>query len=393
MGAARVTLDAEHVIVGAGCAGLSLAVRLAMRTPRERGRVLVIDPREELGGDRTWCMFRGAPHPFERAITHRWDRWRVIAGGRVIERSVPGRPYEHVDSTRFFEEAIARVETSEGVRLERGVRADAIVDEGAQVRIETGGGTLRARIAWDARGGGPDERPREDDVRWIQHFVGWVVRTERAIFEPGIATLMDFSVSQSRGPHFVYVLPYAANEALVEDTYFGDVPLAVAEYERGIREWLDAHHAGGVEIVRRERGQIPMSTAQITPRRDPRIVPIGLRAGSAKPSSGYAFAFIQRHVEALAARVDRGETVPPEVAVRSPITTFYDRVFLAYLRRHPTSAPEVFGSLFARTSPERLVRFLSEEGGVGDHLAVMNAVPRLAVMAEIARSRGLWMGR
>ena len=99
----------------------------------------------------------------------------------MIERSVPGRPYEHVDSARFVEEARAQLGD---VRLEQGVRATSIVDEGERVRIETDRGTLRARIAWDARGGGPDERTREDDVRWVQHFVGWVVRTERAIFEP-----------------------------------------------------------------------------------------------------------------------------------------------------------------------------------------------------------------
>lgn len=385
-------LDAEHVIVGAGCAGLSLAVRLAARSPRERGRVVVIDPRTELGGDRTWCSFRGAPHPFEAAITHRWSRWRVITGERAIERHLPARPYEQVDSQVFADVARTKLASSD-VRLELGVQARSLRDEGEHVVVETERGPLRARIAWDARGGAPEERALPGDVRWTQHFVGWVVRTERPIFEPSVATLMDFRVSQAHGPHFVYVLPYARDEALVEDTYFSDAPFDEGEYERGIREWLERHGAGAHEIVRRERGRIPMSTAEVAPRRDPRVVPIGLRAGSAKPSSGYAFAFIQRHVDALAARVGRGETPPPEIPPRSPITTFYDRVFLSYLRRNPTRAPEIFGALFARASAERVVRFLSEEGGVGDHLAVMNAVPRAPVMLEIARSRALWLGR
>lgn len=384
-------LDAEHVIVGAGCAGLSLAVRLAARSPGERGRVLVIDPREELGGDRTWCSFRGAPHPFEAAITHRWARWRVLANDRLIERHLPGRPYEHVDSKRFADVARARIEAAVDVRLELGVRAVSLRDAGDHAIIETERGALRARVAWDARGGAPEELARPGDVQWTQHFAGWVVRVERPIFEPEVATLMDFGVSQALGPHFVYVLPYARDEALVEDTYFSEAPLAEGEYERGIREWLERHRAGGFEIVRQERGRIPMSTADVAPRRAPRVVPIGLRAGSAKPSTGYAFAFIQRHVDALAPRVGRGEAPPPEVSPRSPVTTFYDRVFLSYLRRNPTRAPEIFGALFSRTSAERLVRFLSEEGGVADHLAVMNAVPRAPVMIEIARSRALWM--
>ena len=31
---------------------------------------------------------------------------------------------------------------------------------------------------------------------------------------------MDFDVSQEQGLHFMYVLPFSANEALVESTYF-----------------------------------------------------------------------------------------------------------------------------------------------------------------------------
>ncbi|MDQ3037995.1 MAG: lycopene cyclase family protein, partial [Myxococcota bacterium] len=273
------------------------------------------------------------------------------------------------------------------------VRVGTMHDEGASVRVETSDGSLRARVVWDARGGAPDERAQRDDVRWLQHFVGWVVRTERPIFEPSVATLMDFEVTQQRGPHFVYVLPYARDEALVEDTYFSDAPLAEEEYERTIRAWLEARGAAHFEIVRRERGRIPMSTAELAPRTSPRIVPIGLRGGAAKPSTGYAFAFIQRQCDRLAqVAADAGAT-PPDVAVHAPIARFFDRVFLSYLRRNPTRAPEVFGALFERTEPEALVRFLSEEGGARDHLAVMNGVPRLPVAIEALRSRALWMAR
>lgn len=386
-------VDVEHLIVGAGCAGLSLAVRLAARSARERGRVRVLDPRRELGGDRTWCSWRGAPHPFARAITHRWERWRVLAEGRTIERGSRARPYEHVDSRAFVEIARATIARAEGVELTLGVAVRELADDGRAVRVETDAGPLRARVVWDARGISPDERARADDVRWVQHFVGWVVRTERAIFEPEVATLMDLEVPQERGPHFVYVLPYARDEALVEDTYFSDAPLEEEAYEATLRSWLDARGAGGFEIVRRERGRIPMSTAEPAPRAGARIVPIGIRGGAAKPSTGYAFAFIQRHVEAHARSAARGETPPPEIAVRSEVASFFDRVFLAHLRRHPTRAPQIFGALFERTPPEALARFLSEEGGVRDHLAVMNGVPRLAVALEALRSRALWAGR
>ena len=384
-----MAVDAEHLIVGAGCAGLSLAVRLASRPFRERGRIRVVDPRTEFGADRTWCAFRGAAHPFEDAVTHAWSRYRIHAP-HVIERASE-RPYEHIASERFYAVALAALERAEGVELDLGVSVQALEDRGGFVEATTSAGSLRANVAWDGRGGAPAARGGPDDVAWWQHFVGWVVKTERPIFEPNVATLMDFRVSQRLGPHFVYVLPYARDEALVEDTYFSDTPLEPSRYEEAIRAWLDAHRAGEFTCLRTERGAIPMSTAVLGPRRDARIVPIGLRGGAAKPSTGYAFAFIQRHCEALARLAGDGSRPVPETPAHDPVSTAFDRVFLSFLRRHPERAPEVFGALFERTPPASLVRFLGEEGGVRDHLRVMNGVPRGPVFGEVLRAHRLWL--
>jgi lycopene beta-cyclase len=124
-----------------------------------------------------------------------------------------------------------------------------------------------------------------------------------------------------------------------------------------------------------------------------RVAVIGQRGGAAKPSTGYAFQFIQRQAEALAALVTAAgvEAPIPWVPPRSRVATFYDRVFLSYLHANATRAPDLFLGLFERVPPEALARFLSEEGGVLDHVLVMNAMPRRSVVAEIARSRALWL--
>ncbi len=386
-------VDVEHAILGAGCAGLSFAVRLARKSVRERGRILVIEPRTELGGDRTWCSWRGQPHPFTRAITRTWNRWRVVTQGRAIERGSTLRPYEHVDSRIFSDEALAELTPREGVSIRLGVSVNALREEGSFVRVETSSGTIRAKMVWDARGGSPRERPTSEDIRWVQHFVGWVVRTERNIFEPNIATLMDFDVAQTRGPHFVYVLPYAPNEALVEDTCFSQAPWAESEYEDEITRWLERARAGAFEIVRRERGRIPMSTAELLPSSNMRIVSLGQKGGAAKPSTGYAFSFIQKQCDFYASHAGRGDTPPPPHEVHTKTARFFDRVFLAHLNEHPTSGPDIFGALFERVPPESLIRFLTEEGGFRDHLAIMNSMPKRALTLTALRSRHVWLNR
>ena len=67
--------DADVLIVGAGCAGLSLAWHLVERGLGGR-RLLLVDPRTEYGRDRTWCFWNVVEHPFEDLVTKRWSRWR-----------------------------------------------------------------------------------------------------------------------------------------------------------------------------------------------------------------------------------------------------------------------------------------------------------------------------
>jgi len=390
-----VAADVDILIAGAGASGLSLAVRLANRTSLT---VQVIEPRPETLDDRTFCYFRGRAHPFEAAVARRFERVEVRDPQRAVRVDVSARPYEELPSGAFQALAARLLAGSGRVRVDRGVGLRAFHETAEGVRAITTRGEVRARLLVDARGGSAmgrasDARSQERDVRWLQHFVGHVVRTERPCFEPDTALLMDFGVSQAEGPHFVYVLPRSAHEALVEDTYFSSTSLPRERYDATLRGWLEQRRAGHVETLRSEHGQIPMTTAPQARVARSRIVVIGQRGGAAKPSSGYAFQFIQRQCDALVdvlARQGVGHPVrwlPP----RSQVTTFFDRVFLSYLRRHPTSAPEVFVPLFADVPGEALARFLSEEGTLIDHLRVMNAVPRLGVVAEALRSRDVWL--
>lgn len=382
-------LDADVVVCGAGAAGLSIAVRLA-RLPLT---VRIVDRREGYGRDRTFAGFRARSHPFEDAVVRRYRAIEVVGGGRRVARNVEARPYDVLPADRFYGAALAMLARSERVRLDLGVGIGAIRDLGPHAELETDRGALRAALVIDARGGdAAPERAGPDDVRWLQHFGGLEVEVERPIFEPAVATLMDLRVSQTEGPHFVYVLPETTRHALVEDTYFGPAPFAPEHYAAGVRAWLEARGAGAVRVVHEERGALPMTTAEIDRGRG-RVLRAGLAGGAAKPSTGYAFAFVQRDADAIAhalAGWDRAR--PPDVPpVRSSRAQFFDRVFLAYLAAHPHDAEQIFVDLFAHTSGGTIARFLSEDASPSDHLAVMAAVPSAGVLATAVRARRVWM--
>ncbi len=383
-------LDAEVIIAGAGLSGLSLAAALLDAGLPDNARVVLVDPRETLSGaDRTWCFFDLQPHAFEAAITHRWSRWRVRNGTDEVIRSAPGIAYCRIPGERFYDLALERLAAA-GRRVEimLGVTVKNLESRGSHVEVHTGSGVLRGRLAMDSRP--PLLTPATDDgddVHLLQHFRGRVVRSTEPVFEVDTATLMDFDVSQAYGIHFVYVLPFDANTALVESTFFTGRVLPDAVYETAIESWLSRRHPGAVfQTISHESGVIPMTTKPFDAWPSPRVVRIGTAGGHVKPSSGYAFLAVQRFVREFAPRVVAalhadGCAEPP--APRSPRTTALDTIFLSYLRSCPERAPDTFYRLFERVPPGVLARFLSDRGTLADDLTVMRKSdsPRLALEA------------
>ncbi len=372
----------DVAIVGAGCAGLSLAWHLLDRGI-DPARLILFDPRTRYDRDRTWCFFEVWPHPFEGLVTHRWPRWRVRRDGPWIERGAPATPYAHLPSDAFYRAVVERL-SREGVALRLGVTARGIDERPDAAHVDTDAGPFEARWVFDSRPG--LGRPA-GEVSLLQHFEGWEVRTGSDRFDAGVATLMDFAVPQDLGLSFLYVLPFDPRRALVEATWFSPTQPGWSVH-RGLLERF--FEGMPYEILRRERGAIPMTTAAAPRRWGPRVFPIGLAGGLAKPSTGYAFLDIQRASASIAARLVTGE--PPAPSVPRPwLSRFQDRVFLSYLSRHPGGAADALVGLFEQLPDALVPRFLHDRVSLVERLRVMRAMPVGAMAAEVARSAPIWM--
>lgn len=392
-----VDVDAQAVIVGGGCAGLSLAVHVvqaARRAGTACPRVVVLEPRTQYLRDRTWCGWRFEAHPFAAAVSQRWERWAVQDGARRVVRGSTRHPYEHIPADRFYAQARELLAGAPEVTLQLGAAVTEIAAEGRQVVVHSSAGSLRAGLVLDSR---PEPAPAAsgvDEVDLVQHFAGWEVEAARPCFDPGVVEMMDFAVGQARGLHFMYVLPFTPTRALVEATYISPRALAPAQYEADIRADLERRGVQEFVVGFREAGQIAMSTRPTRGRVSPRVLQIGLRGGLAKPSTGYAFAAIQRFSAALAEQMVArpGQPVLPP-APRPAAAVAMDRVFLSYLARHPGRGPALFVDLFERLPPDLLCRFLTDHGTPLDGLRVMASSPLAQMTAEVVRSRARWLRR
>jgi lycopene beta-cyclase len=383
----------ELAIVGGGCAGLSLAVRLLDRFPD--ARVTIFDPRRSYENDRSWCFWDFGDDPRGYPIAHRWTSAIVRGPGREVELDCAGRPYCHVRAGDFYEWALERLRASGRATLELGAAVREIDDTlaGVIVRATSHDGRAFDRAFSMVFDGRPPERggSAQDAASLTQAFVGHEVEFDEDVLDSERVTLMDFRVDQSRGLRFVYVLPFTPRRGLVETTYLTPGLDQASIDEREITDYCETTLGRPpCGLIRVERGALPMTTAPLGPPSTRHIWRIGTRAGIARASTGYAFDAIQRDAarvcDALAARG------PRPAAPRPRLLNTLDRMMLSLLASRPEVGPRLFESMFSRAPAGALIRFLSDRASVGDALAVVRSVPKVAMTSHVLARPGLCVG-
>ena len=378
----------DVVILGAGCAGLSLChYLLELGHP---GRVLLLDRKHAFVDDRTWSFWDVEPTPFSRLAAARWDTWAVAAGGTTREQTSLAHPYLSLRSIDLYADCLHRFGADPRVEIVLGETVQGWEEHDGRVRVETDRATYYADRVIDARGlppGSPElERLRKNSVWVPQHFRGLRIRADRPVFDPATCTLMDFSVSQDQGVHFLYLLPDSAEVCLVENVYFSFAEVDAATHEAQIRGYLwDTHGLAADEyrVEYEENGYIPMSDHQFSRARGSAAVVVGTLAGATRPSTGYAFLRIQRECRALAAELVLGAPSAPRRGEER--RRLLDAVFLRFMVTHPRKLPAMYLRMFERVPAERLIRFLTENSTVADELRLALALPKRPFLKIVLR--------
>jgi lycopene beta-cyclase len=87
-----MSTDVDLVILGGGCAGLSLALRLAEQAGQPR-RVEVIESRPAYRHDRSWCFWRLGPHRYEHLVKRSWSTVALRSAAQAVQVNCQRTPY------------------------------------------------------------------------------------------------------------------------------------------------------------------------------------------------------------------------------------------------------------------------------------------------------------
>ena len=369
----------EFVILGAGCAGLSLCyylLELGVESP-----ILILDQKQSFTDDRTWCFWDVESTPFSHLAIHSWSSWSINAGGRSVLQTTGRYPYLCITGADFYEYALDHLASHENVTLRLGESVEGYKEHAKETYVRTSAGCYTARYVLDGRGlapGSPTFEAARQESCWLpQKFLGLRLRADKDVFDPEVCTLMDFSVDQGRGLRFGYVLPFSGREALVENVYLSDAEISSEEHRRELAGYLkDSYGLSLAEytVEGEERGFIPMTDYRFGRRLGERAYSIGMLGGESRPSTGYTFLRIQRYCRRLARSLVSGAAVPERVDSRR--YGLLDGIFLRFMLRYPERCPDVYHRMFSRVSPDVLVRFLTEKSSLTDELRVVMAMPK-----------------
>lgn len=366
--------QAHHLIVGAGCAGLSLVMHLLQHPVLGKQKIILLDPDAKNNNDRTWCFWEQGQGLFESVVHHRWHQLWFKSPGFSKLLNIQPYTYKQIRGIDFYNYCKTQLAAAPNVQwIQSGVK-ELHNQDGNVVAIDEEGNTYKGQYAFNSiPPAAPQMRP--SDIWMLQHFKGWVVKTEAPVFNPDEAVMMDFRTDQTEGATFFYVLPVSPTEALVEYTLFSEKLLSAEKYDAALKNYLSDHYTSAYQIKEQEFGIIPMTTYRFS-KGNENIINIGTAGGYTKGSSGYTFQNIQKSSATIIAAMAAGRH-PAQAKRPHRRFHFYDRVLLQVLKNGKLKGRDVFATMYRNNPPHKVQRFLDNDSSFFDDLRIISRMPKL----------------
>ena len=343
----------DYIIIGGGCAGLSLAYELEIHEKLKDKTLAIIEPREEYKRDKTWSFWKVAPHNFDDCVKKNWENFSVNIPGKTNYLECKNFPYQSIDSGLFYEKIKSKLKKNENIflfkNLEEVNTQNSLVFNSVPI-IE------------------------KNYLNLWQHFCGVEIKTKNNIFDEKIFNLMDFDCEQRESVHFFYTLPYTKNRALVETTWLSKMnDNSQKDYENQINNYIKNNlKIKSYEITYKEEGAIPLFYP--LNKNEKNKINIGTAGGMTRLSTGYTFLNIQEHSKYIRENIDNISNAKKFEINRK--YQFLDEIFLRVLEKNPEKMSDIFFRMF-KTSPKTVIKFLSNKSNFLEDLRIIFKMPKL----------------
>ena len=343
----------DYVIIGGGCAGLSLAYELEIHEKLKDKTLAIIEPRKEYKRDKTWSFWKIAPHNFDDCVKKNWENFSINIPGKTNYLECKNFPYQSIDSGLFYEKIKNKLKKNENIFFFKNI--EEINKQNSLVFNSV-------------------PNIKKNHLNLWQHFCGVEIKTDNDIFDEKIFNLMDFDCEQRESVHFFYTLPYAKNRALVETTWLSKMnDNSQKDYENQINNYIKNNlKIKSYEITYKEEGAIPLFYP--LNKNEKNKINIGTAGGMTRLSTGYTFLNIQEHSKYIRENIDNISNAKKfEIDKKYQ---FLDEIFLRVLKKNPEKMSDIFFRMF-KTSPKTVIKFLSNKSNFLEDLSIIFKMPKL----------------
>ncbi|PHN94746.1 lycopene cyclase [Maribacter sp. 6B07] len=364
----------DYIIIGAGASGLLLADAMANDSFFDQKKILLLDKVLKNSNDRTWCFWEKGNDQFEEIIHKKWNS--IHFQGEDVAKRIKIDPYSYkmIRGIDFYDHYLKKVKATSNITFVQDTVV-GISETEDQVAVKAVNNTYTGKYIFNSLF---DYKMATQQTKYPvlqQHFIGWVIKVNKPIFNTEEVTYMDFSIPQKGNTRFMYVLPYSNDTALIEYTLFSEKLLPTPEYEEAIEDYiLQRFQCQEYEIIEREFGSIPMTAYDFREHHTNRIRYIGTAGGWAKPSTGYTFMSTANKIPKLIAFIKEGKPLK-KLKLKGKFW-FYDMLFLDVLYNDNANGHVIFESIFKALPPQKVFKFLDEKTSLIEDLEYINSCPK-----------------
>jgi len=359
----------DYIIVGGGASGLMMAYRMSKDTYFDDKLILIIDQVKKSNNDRTWCFWEKNKGDWDDILNHSWKDIIFKGDSVAMQTTIEPYVYKMIKSADFYQKVWKTISTKENIYFSE-ENVVKIQQEKSLGIVFTADNEYHSKKIINSILFTNDYQLQQKYPVLQQHFVGYFVRTKEPVFTTNAATFMDFTIPQKGNTRFMYVLPYADNEALFEYTLFSKELLEYNTYTDAIKDYLKHNNITDYEIVEKEQGAIPMTSYKFWNFNSDNILHIGTAGGWSKASTGFTFKNIDKKTRNLI------NYLKNEKSLRSFQKTnrfwFYDLLLLDILSKRNDMGAAVFSRMFKKLSPQLILKFLDEETTFSEELKIFS---------------------
>jgi lycopene beta-cyclase len=363
----------DYIIAGSGCAGLSLLYKILQTPSLQNKSILVIDKDQKKSNDRTWCFWEKNPGPFESIVYAKWNKLEFLSTDFKKELDLESYTYKMIQGIDFYNFVINYAKKFKNVSfVQESINSIDNIDKKAV--LKTTKNRYTANYIFNSTNLFNPKINEQNSL--LQHFKGWLIKTEKPVFNPEIGRLMDFRVSQENGATFMYVLPTSTTEALVEYTLFSprvlDKEVYTLELKKYIKEELEIDN---YTLIHQESGVIPMSLEKFEQNPKLNVINIGTSGGYTKASSGYTFQFIQKNIIEIINNLVEGNNIIQQTSFKNKYYQWADRTLIDVLLSNKLTGKDVFTKMFQKVPVEKILAFLGNESSFLEDFKVFTSFP------------------